>query len=169
MNNKIFRSLFCYAAIPALFLTGCNDDPKVTPIDESAYLGTFIGKHYLADSASLRLLVGQDENMIYDDTLTITTGASTSDGIVSAQSTLLSGRSLEVNLADNTMPPKLLGDLTILSTTLKDVKVNTGSTASWGTNNASVTTHLAATVTYLFNGSPIEKLPVTINGSFVKQ
>lgn len=145
---------------------GCKPTPDPT-IDESSYIGIYYGKHYLADSVSLRTIVG-NENMIYDDTLEVTNGASATDGKVNAKSILLGGKTIEIDVSTGIITPVYIGNITVLSTTLKDSKFNTGSIATWDASKTTVTTHLTATVTYVLGSTDIPITPVIINGSFVK-
>lgn len=164
--RKINLPLALCTLITLLSVFGCTEKPK-PEIDESGYIGTYYGKHYLADSVSLRTIVG-NENMIYDDTLVVTNGASATDGKVNAKSSLLGGQTIELDVSTGAITPVYIGNITILSTTLKDSKFNTGSTASWNSDKSVVTTHLTATVTYVLGSTDIPITPVNINGSFTK-
>jgi hypothetical protein len=164
---------FTYAALCSLILsvallTGCKDKTD-SKIDESAYIGTYYGKHYLADSVNIRRIVG-DENMIYDDTLIITNGSNTTDGLIMAKSSLLGAKSIEMNVSNGEITPVNIGDLTILSTTLKDTKVTPGSTGNWDNSFGTLNTHLIISVTYMLNGTtPVNLDGIAINGNFAKQ
>ena len=167
-QNKLFIAVISTALFFLFSISGCTKTTAVE-VDESGYLGTYYGQHFLADSTTLRVIVGASAVMVYDDTLLVTNGGSTTDGKVKAKSSLLGGNTIEIDVTTGIVTPVFLGDVYILSTTLKNVKFNTGSTATWNAAKTNVTTHLNASVNYDFGGTLIPLTPVIINGVFVKQ
>lgn len=151
-----------------LTIGGCSS--KATTVDETGYIGTYYGQHYLADSVTLRTIINDSTaTMVYPDTLVITNGTSATDGKVYAKSSLLGSSTIEMDVTTGNATPANLGNIVILGTTLKNCKLNQGSTASWNTDKSNLSTHLAVSVTYNFNGTDINLPPTTINGAFVKQ
>ena len=149
-------------------LSGCSGNNNIVPIDESGYVGTYTGYHRLVDSANLKDIIN-DPNMQYSiyDTLTVSYGADSTDGIIYAASSYLNKKTFEVNttLPTNNVTPVFLGVLNLEYITLTDVKVATGSNAIWNTDKSHLNTALLAGATY----GPIVLPPVLkLNGDFVK-
>lgn len=169
MKKHTLSLTFTFAAIlSVIFLSGCGTTAPPT-YDESGYIGTYYGKHYLSDSVSIRSVIGDPSaNMIYPDTLIVTNGTDATDGKVIARSSLLSGGNIEINTSTGIITPVNLGNVSILSTTLTNTKITSGSTGIWNSSKTVVNTHLAVNVTYNFNGTDIP-LTVNINGVFNKQ
>ncbi len=168
-KNILFPSLIAIAVIAVLSISGCSK-PTTTPVDESGYLGTYYGKHYLSDSQTIRgILNDPAAQMIYDDTLIVTNGSNSEDGKLNANSSLLGGSDIEFDVNTGNITPVLLGNISILGTVLQNCKAKSGSTANWSSDKSTVTTFIAAAVTYNFNGTPINLDPVSIKGSFTKQ
>ncbi|HRG36724.1 MAG TPA: hypothetical protein PK355_10565 [Chitinophagales bacterium] len=160
--------LFTVAVLlSALFITGCGDDTPKT-YDESQHIGIYTGKHALADSAALRtILEDPDLDVFFDDSLTITNGSSTTDGKLTAVSKYLNGKIIEIDLAKSTsnITPTSIGSLTFGPVTLNNVKLNTGSNATWNGSITIASTNLVAAVDF----GAITGIPVRINGTFTKQ
>ncbi|MCC6584072.1 MAG: hypothetical protein IT271_10235 [Chitinophagales bacterium] len=168
MKKQTFFLTFTFAAIvSAIFLSGCSK-PVDPTYDETGYSGTYYGKHYLADSNSIRMIVGADATMIYDDTLIITNGADSTDGKVNAKSSLLGGGTIEINTIGGAATPVFLGNIDVLGTTLKNTKLTSGK-GTWNGDKTQLTTHLVVNVTYDFNGTDIPLTGFKINGQFTKQ
>jgi hypothetical protein len=149
-------------------LSGCSGTNEILPIDESGYVGMYTGYHYLVDSNNLKPIIN-DPNLIYQiyDTLTVSRGTDSTDGVVYASSSYLSGKTFEVNttLPSNNVTPIFLGDLKLQYITLTNSKVDNGSHATWTTDKTHLNTFLLAGATY----GPIVLPPVLkLNGDFVK-
>lgn len=172
MKKMRKQNLFTIATLVAIisisfFTTSCGSEEKV--YDESGYVGTYYGKHFLADSAFIRgILQDPTANMMYDDTLVITNGTDNTDGKLIAKSKLLGNADIEFDISNNNVSPTFLGNISVLGTTLKNTKLTSG-TGVWNTDKTALNTNLVATVTYTYNSSDIELPGIKINGQFTKQ
>ena len=163
------QSLFFTIAVifAAFFITSCGDDTPTT-YDESQHIGLYTGKHALADSVALRtILEDPDLDVFFDDSLTITNGASTTDGKLVAVSKYLNGKSIEIDITKTTsnITPTSIGSLIFGPVTLNNVKLNAGSNAVWNSTFSIANTNLVAAVDF----GAITGIPVRINGTFTKQ
>lgn len=163
------HSLFFALAVifSALFISSCGDNTPTT-YDESQHIGIYTGKHALADSVALRtILEDPDLDVFFDDSLTITNGASTTDGKLVAVSKYLNGRSIEIDITktSSNITPTSVGSLTFGPVVLNNVKLNAGSNAVWNSSITIANTNLVAAVDF----GAITGIPVRINGVFTKQ
>ena len=79
----------------------------------------------------------------------------------------LNGKIIEIDLAKSTsnITPTSIGSLTFGPVTLNNVKLNTGSNATWNGSITIASTNLVAAVDF----GAITGIPVRINGTFTKQ
>lgn len=167
MKKQTLSVTIAFTAIISLFLlSGCGEDPTV--YDETGYLGTYTGYHHLDSAGLISLGVGEPGDFSFLDTIVVTNGSSVNDGKLNGKSSLLSGGTIEISLSNNQITPVKLGNISILGTTIKNTNVNPGSTGIWNSDKSLLATKLNATVTYNFNGTDLDGLPITINGSFSK-
>lgn len=167
-TNKLFSLTTIVALFSiSIFTTSCGSDPKT--YDESGYVGTYTGYHHLDSAGLIGLGVGSAGDFSFWDTLVVSNGSDNTDGKLVGISSLLTGGTIEISLENNQITPVNLGNVSILGTTIKNVKVLSGSTGIWNSDKTTISTHLATNVTYTFNGADIPDLPVTINGNFNKQ
>lgn len=161
-------SLTFATIISAIFLSGCSK-PVDPTFDETDFIGTYYGDHYLADSNFIRGIIGDPTATVkYGDTLIITNGSGTTDGKINAKSSLLGGGTIEINIETGTATPVFLGNIDVLGTTLKNTKLTSGK-GSWNDDKTQLSTQLVANVTYNFNGTDIPLNGFKINGVFIKQ
>lgn len=169
MKKQTLFSLFLVIAT-TIVVSGCKDKTPDPTHDESSYIGTYYGNHYLADSFTISGLVEDPTaTMIYADTFIVSNGTSTTDGKLSVKSSLLSANPIEVNIANNAITPVNMGNVSILGTTIKYTKINTGSTATWNDAKSLINTHLNVSATFNYDGTDIPLNGITINGKFEKQ
>ncbi|MCB0507088.1 MAG: hypothetical protein KDD21_02195 [Bacteroidetes bacterium] len=167
MKNKKLP-LFIIALVAISFMMCISCTPEPTEYDETGYTGTFYGHHYLADSAQIRIILNDPgADMIYADTFDITNGTSATDGKLDVKSHLLGNSTIQLDITNGKVTPVFLGDISILGTTLQDSKLTSGS-ATWNATKDSLNTQLFATVTYNYNGTPINIPDVEIVGKFDK-
>lgn len=166
-TNKIFTFLALIAIFSiSVLITSCGD--KIKTYDESGYIGTYTGYHHLDSSGLIGLGIGSPGDFSFWDTIIVKNGTDNSDGKLVGNSTLLTGGTIEISLSNNNITPVNLGNISILGTEIKNVKVQSGSTGIWNSDKTTLSTHLVTTVTYNFNGADIPNLPITINGNFSK-
>lgn len=156
------------AALSVVFLSGCK---KTDPIkyDESGYSGTYVGYHHL-DSVALSVIVGASNDFSYWDTLTVTRGTDSTDGKIQAVSSLLNGKTIEIDLSktSSNVTPVYFGTINILGAAIQNCKITSGN-ATWDAGKATITTALVVTVDFPYNGTLVNIPGLKLNGSFVKQ
>lgn len=162
--------VFTFSVLITLFsLSGCGSEGP-EPIDESVYLGDYIGFHRLVDSVSLKPVLGDDIDYSFYDTLKVTSGDDPTDGLIYALSGYLNGKKIEVDLRKtaNNITPVLIGTVAIGDVTLENTKVNNGSNATWNDPKTSVNIKLNASVTIKIGSVNVPVSGIRLWGDFVK-
>ena len=154
--------------VTLLSLSGCGDDTPIT-FDETGYPGLYVGNHNL-DSVALKPLLGSGNDWDYLDSLTVTFGTDSTDGKLKAVSSLLNGKTIEIDLnaTTNNVTPVFFGDIEILGTTIKNSKITSG-TATWNSAKNIITTKLFVTVDFPIGTGYVTIPGLKLEGSFVKQ
>jgi hypothetical protein len=150
-------------------LSGCEDEGP-EPIDESGYLGDYIGFHRLVDSVNFYPVLGTEIDYSFYDTLKVTSGADPTDGLIYALSGYLNGNIIEIDLSKATanITPVNVGTVLIGSTTLKNTKMINGSNVTWNDDKSIAFVKLLATVTVNLGGTDIPISNVRLHGDFIR-
>lgn len=105
MKKFNFSLLAVFAlALSVAFISSCGDDGGGGggSFTEADYVGTYYGKHTISDPTLLSVINGIDPTTggAFNDTIEVSSGASTSDNILEFTSTLLSGTTILADISD---------------------------------------------------------------------